>query len=86
MKKKWFRVFCALVIPVLVACGGADLGEDCDDVGRTGECVSMAVCTNESGDRSVCREICEEHEDCPMGYSCNGVSGTSTKSCQPDDD
>jgi hypothetical protein len=44
----------------------------------------MAICTNDDGDTAFCRQICDEHEDCPTGESCNGVSGSSTKSCQPD--
>jgi len=66
------------------ACGGAEIGEDCDDEGSTDECVDGAVCTNESGDNAVCRRSCEEHEDCPENHDCNGVSQTSLKSCQPE--
>ena len=46
--------------------------------------VDGAICTNESGEGAFCREICEEHADCPADHSCGGISGTSTKSCQPD--
>jgi hypothetical protein len=68
---------------VLSACGGAEIGESCDDVGSTDECVDGAVCTNE--DRGArCRSLCEEQNDCPADHSCNGISGTSRKSCQPD--
>lgn len=66
------------------ACGGTEIGEDCDDVGSADECVDNAVCTNEEGDSSSCRQTCAEHEDCPADHSCNGISGTSAKSCQPD--
>jgi hypothetical protein len=72
-----------LCTPIL-ACGGAEIGESCDDVGSADECVDDAVCTNEEGDASRCRAICKDEEDCPTGHGCNGVSGTSTKSCQPD--
>lgn len=74
----------AALLVVTAACGGADIGEDCDDHGSTDECVDDAVCTNEDGDHAACRALCEEHEDCPDGHSCNGVSNTSLKSCQPD--
>ena len=67
------------------ACGGADIGESCDEPGSTDECVDDAVCTNEDGDRSACRALCQEHEDCPDGHSCNGISNSSRKSCQPDE-
>lgn len=69
---------------LLIACGGAELGESCDDEGSTDECVDDAVCTNE-GEGAACRALCKEQEDCPAGYACNGISSTSQKSCQPDD-
>ena len=68
----------------LVACGGADIGEECDTAGSTDECIAMAVCTNEEADINRCREICDSDADCPAAHTCNGVSSTSTKSCQPD--
>ena len=69
---------------LMLGCGGADIGEDCDDVGSGDECVSNAVCTNEADGASRCREVCEDDDTCPAMHHCNGVSGTSTKSCQPD--
>jgi hypothetical protein len=66
------------------ACGGADIGEDCDDPGSTDECVDDAICTNEDG-RSTCRLRCDEQEDCPTKHKCSGVSSTDIKSCQPED-
>ena len=53
-------------------------------VGMTDECVDNAICTNDSGDVLTCEQLCEEKEDCPQGYSCNGISNTNKKSCQPD--
>jgi hypothetical protein len=67
----------------LTACGGADIGESCDEKGSTDECVDNAVCTNED-DGSACRKLCKDKADCPEGEDCNGVSNTSLKSCQPD--
>jgi len=77
-----FTSLCALTL-ALAGCGGAEIGETCDTGGSADECVDGAICTNES-DGNVCRLICEMQEDCPMNYSCNGVTGGSTKSCQPD--
>ena len=65
-------------------CGGADIGEDCEGVGSSDDCVSGAICTNEEGDAQRCRDICDDDLDCPDAHGCNGVSGSSTKSCQPD--
>lgn len=66
----------------LAACGSAEIGEECDTAGAADECVDGAICTND--DTNVCRAVCEVQEDCPVNYACNGVSGSSTKSCQPD--
>jgi hypothetical protein len=68
----------------LVGCGSPEIGEACDTGGSLDECVDNAVCTNESGDANTCRLICDTHDDCPANFSCNGVTGGSTKSCQPD--
>jgi hypothetical protein len=73
-----------LLFTLGLGCGGAELGESCDDSGSTDECVDDAVCTNED-QGAACRALCAEQVDCPDGYTCNGVSGTSQKSCQPDD-
>lgn len=64
------------------ACGGPEVGEECDEVGSSTECEDGAVCTNH-GDEAVCRSRCAEQDDCPPGFACNGVSGTNVKSCQP---
>ena len=74
-------VLCALV--TMLACGGAEIGEPCDDVGSGDECVDGAVCTNEDEDAARCRQACKEQEDCPENHECNGVSNTSAKTCQP---
>lgn len=75
-----------LLTPVLAlflfACGGQDVGQECEGPGSEDDCVSGAICTNESS-MNVCREICEVQEDCPMPLNCNGVTGSGTKSCQP---
>jgi hypothetical protein len=70
---------------LLGGCGGAEVGEACDDVGSTDECVDDAVCTNEEGEGAACRLLCDEHADCPEDHDCNGVSGSNRKSCQPND-
>jgi hypothetical protein len=74
-----------LVLSLAAAgCGAAEIGEDCETAGSTDDCVDGAVCTNEEGDINRCRAICDAEEDCDLGEGCNGVSGTSIKSCQPD--
>lgn len=83
MQRRSTSLHALLLAFVLGACGGADIGESCDTPGSTDECVSDAICTNESAG-GVCRQICDNHGDCPDAHSCNGVSGSSIKSCQPD--
>jgi hypothetical protein len=78
------RVLAPLALAWLSACGASEVGEECDDAGDTDECEDGAICTNEDGGGAVCRALCKEQEDCPRGESCNGVSETSFKSCQPD--
>lgn len=78
------RVILALSFLFIASCGKADLGESCDGVGSGENCVDNAVCTNASNGAAYCRQICTAQADCPTGYSCNGISGVSTKSCQPD--
>ena len=78
----WLGVWLAAA---MLACGGAEIGEACDEVGSGDECVDGALCTN-GGEGATCRQTCEEQEQCPEGHDCNGVSGTSTKTCQPKGD
>ena len=74
------RTFCgrlAVVLSLLlVACGGAEVGEDCDEAGATDECEDGAICTNEEAG-AVCRSLCKETLECPAQHACNGVSGSS---------
>ena len=77
------RLLVPLALALLVGCGASEIGEECDDAGETDECEDGAVCTNEDGG-AVCRALCKEQEECPSGETCNGISGTSLKSCQPD--
>jgi hypothetical protein len=78
------RIAAFSLLLLVLGCGGADVGEECDDVGTTDECVDGAVCTNEEGEARRCRLLCNEHADCPDGHDCKGVSGTNLKSCQPE--
>ena len=73
-----------LTFAFALGCGAAEIGEQCDTSNSTDECVDGAVCTNEAGGINRCRKLCVEMADCPAGTSCNGISGGSNKSCQPD--
>ena len=60
-----------------------DVGDKCDKAGDVAACVSTALCTNESSGALTCRKRCTAQSDCASTESCNGVSGTNLKSCQP---
>ncbi len=71
-------------LAVTVACSSDPIavGGACKDAGKTDECVSGAVCTNDSGG-NYCRKTCTDQAQCATTESCNGVTGSSIKSCQP---
>lgn len=79
------RWFVGILLGALVAgCGGADIGEACDDTGSTDECVDGAICDTVEGERAECLAICDDDVDCDAGFSCNGVSGSNIKACHQD--
>jgi hypothetical protein len=83
MKRSLLGRLAVALSVLMLACGGAEVGEECDEAGSTDECEDGAICTNEEAG-AVCRFMCKETIECPAQHACNGVSGTSLKSCQPD--
>jgi len=85
MKAVPIRLLVALALAsfLSLACGDAEVGEECDDTGSRDECEDGAICTNE-GTGAVCRMLCDETSQCPPHHACNGVSSSNLKSCQPD--
>lgn len=78
----WFSALLMALAFSLSACASAELGEECDTAGEVDECVDDAICTN-SSDGNVCRKVCTKDDSCAADEECNGVSGSTTKSCQP---
>ena len=77
-------LLCALLLAAPLGCGSAEVGEECDEIGDDDECEDGAICTNEGdSEEGTCRFICEKDDHCPPDHECNGVAGTSIKSCQP---
>jgi hypothetical protein len=69
-----------------LGCGSdpAPIGSACSTASSFDECVTGAVCTNGPDNSFTCRKICVGQEDCNQATeNCNGISGSSTKSCQP---
>jgi hypothetical protein len=79
------RLLVALFLMLLLAaCGGeGGLGDSCDTPSSEGECEAGTICTNMSGNENRCRKLCTEQAECAALENCNGVSGSSLKSCQP---
>ncbi|MCO4763936.1 MAG: hypothetical protein KC502_20650 [Myxococcales bacterium] len=67
----------------LLACASSEIGDACDTSGAADECVEGAICTQINSGDNVCRKTCTADTDCGSEEACNGVSGSSTKSCQP---
>jgi hypothetical protein len=83
MKRAFLGSMAMVLAALTLACGSAEVGEECDEAGSTDECEDGAICTNEESG-AVCRALCKETEECPAQHACNGVSGSNLKSCQPD--
>lgn len=64
------------------ACSDAELGEKCEDVGKTDECEDGLICGADTGGAVVCLKLCAEDTQCPADRECNGVSGTNVKACR----
>lgn len=73
----------ALSIAALAGCASAEIGDTCDTSGSTDECVDGAMCTQLSDGNNVCRKTCTDDTSCGADEQCNGVSGSSKKTCQP---
>lgn len=87
IRQAWFGF---LFTMFAFGCGVADIGEACNGVGSTGDCVDGAICTDEGADGTgagaVCRRVCNENADCASTEACLPVSNnptTTSKSCQP---
>jgi len=67
---------------VAIACSDAELGEKCEDQGKTDECEDGLICGKDTGGAIVCLKTCTDSTQCPADRECNGVEGTSTKACR----
>ena len=82
MRKEFF-IASLVVLSVLVACGGSDIGDTCDEEGQAdSECVDGAVCGREKNNVLMCLKQCTSQADCGPGQECNGISKTNLKGCR----
>ena len=81
----WMRPFCclgALLVVLVAACGGSELGDSCEQEGQTSECDDGLVCGKDKpANNLVCLKRCNAQSDCPSAQECNGLTG-SLKACQ----
>lgn len=78
-------VLISLSIVGIMACGGGDLGESCDESGKvSGQCDDGLVCGKKSDTSSdlVCLKQCSSQAECAADETCNGVSSSSLKACR----
>ena len=79
--RKVLTVFGCVFVLALVNCGSSDIGESCDDEGKTSGCVDDAVCTKNKSGSLVCAKMCSSFSDCSGSQQCTGVSQGSLKAC-----
>lgn len=67
----------------LTACASdGKAGDVCNKAGSTDGCESGTICSNDSGG-NYCRKTCTDQAQCSATESCGGISGSTTKACQP---
>ncbi|MDH5719009.1 MAG: hypothetical protein OEZ13_00155 [Spirochaetia bacterium] len=83
MKKQFLTVLAAMltIFFITVSCAN-DVGETCESLGSSDECVDEGVCGDYDGILQ-CLQVCTADADCSSTEACNGVSGTNIKGCQP---
>ncbi len=83
-------LLCCCAAALVLACGdehpGGTVGDPCEDVGDSSECAGGEICDDLDGGGAYCLKICEDHADSDPDERCNGVSGSSTKGCHPEED
>lgn len=78
------RILSVLVFAVLAGCASEGAaGDACDKAGVTDGCESGTICANDANGNNYCRKTCADQAQCSATESCNGITGTSTKACQP---
>lgn len=71
-------------IALAAACASdGAVGDACDKAGTADGCESGAICANDANGNNYCRKTCTDQAQCSAVESCNGISGSSTKACQP---
>jgi hypothetical protein len=72
-----------LVIALIPACSSAGkIGETCDKEGSTTVCESNAACGKNPDGKLVCQKLCTDQAQCAATESCNGLTGSSLKTCR----
>ncbi len=78
------RALTLFVVALLSGCASEGAaGDACDKAGVTDGCESGTICANDSNGLNYCRKTCTDQAQCTATESCSGITGTSTKACQP---
>lgn len=62
---------------------GGFCSKGCLQEGSTDECPQGTICAQVTPGTRYCAVICTEQSHCRDFYSCNGITASSTKACQP---
>lgn len=72
------------MLVALAACASEGAaGDPCDKAGVTDGCEAGTICANDASGKNYCRKTCTDQAQCSATESCSGITGTSTKACQP---
>jgi hypothetical protein len=67
----------------LGGCGSTPkIGEACSVEGSTSECESAAACGKLANGKLLCQKQCTDQAQCASSESCNGLTGSSIKTCR----
>jgi len=78
MRTGHLLIAASLVTFAVIACGGADVGDECDAEGQADkECVDGAVCGKDKTGKLVCQTICTTDVGCQSGEVCGAIVGPS---------
>jgi hypothetical protein len=71
------------IVALFPACSSAaKVGETCDKEGATEGCESNAACGKNPNGALVCQRLCTDQAQCAATESCNGLTGSSLKTCR----
>jgi hypothetical protein len=78
-ESRWLARAGALLLALTIgACAEGEIGDACDEVGSTDECVDGAICAPTDGDSGVCAGLCDTQTDCNAEDTCTAVTSAAS--------